>query len=337
MAAAAETHAPAAGRAAVAAHLRTARRVLIATHHNPDGDAVGSALALARLVQALGAEAHVYDKDPTPFNYRFLEEPSCRLHTALPAGRLDATCIVDVSELGRSLPADVERERLGVLLTVDHHLTSTAIGAANFIDPAAAATGLLIGELADELGLPLSRPVADCLWVALMTDTGSFRYSNTDARAMRWAARLLEVGVQPRELAERVYESMPPQRHAYLAHCLQRMEVDLAGRWAAITLRADEMERHGVTLDMIDDFINYPRSISGVEVAICYRQTGAGWKVSFRSRGAINVAAIAARFGGGGHFNAAGGFIEGRLEDARARTITAVEGETRSLAPRGAP
>lgn len=315
----------------VAAALQKARKILVTFHFNPDGDAIGSGVALSRGLKALGKEVICYSRDAVPFNYRFLTMDGLVTHE-LPAAGVDATVVLDASNLKRAIPEDYPVEKLGFLINVDHHLTSDKFGSLNVIDAQASATGILVAKLLDELGVELNKVLATAIYTAILTDTGSFQYSNTDPATMEMASRLLACGVSPREVAEQVYETVPKQRLLYLGRCLGRMEIAPHGLWAAVETHLAELQELSVTKDMLDGFINYPRSIAGVEVAVMYREEGENlWKVSFRSRGNVNVAAMAAHFGGGGHFNAAGGTIKAPLDEVKKQVVSAIELELHNL------
>ncbi len=315
----------------IARVLKKADNILITYHFNPDGDAVGSGVALGLALQKMGKKVQCYSRDPTPFNYRFLDTGGLVRHE-LPAAGAEVTVVLDSSNLRRSVPADYPQEKLGFIINIDHHLTAENFGSLNLIDPEASATGMLIFKEIEELGVPLSKDIATAIYTAILTDTGSFQYSSTTPSTMEMASRLLAAGVSPRAIAEKVYESVPKERLIYLGRTLERMEIAPHGLWAAVQADLKELKEFGITKDMLDGFINYPRSIAGVEVAIMYREEAENrWKVSFRSRGNVNVAQMAAHFGGGGHFNAAGGTIEAPLPEVKAKVIAAIEEELKVL------
>jgi phosphoesterase RecJ-like protein len=185
--------------------------------------------------------------------------------------------------------------------------------------------GILAYKIIRGLGHPLSRDAAECIYASILADTGSFRYSSTDPECFRVAAELLEAGVDPWEMTVRVYEQQPLARMRLLADVLKTLEVH--GKLATITITNEMVARTGSPIDLTDGFINYARSVDGVEVAASFREPSSGgpWRVSFRSRGRVNVAAIAQKFGGGGHHNAAGCSIEGDEASVRARISEEIE------------
>jgi phosphoesterase RecJ-like protein len=213
------------------------------------------------------------------------------------------------------------------LLNLDHHITTEPFGDLNYVDPEAASVGVLAYKIIQGLGHPLSRDAAECIYASILADTGCFRYSSTDPECLRIAAELLERGVDPWEMTVRVYEQQPLARMKLLAEVLNTLEVAPGGKLATITITREMVARTGTHLDLTDGFINYARSIDGVEVAASFREPEDGsrsWRVSFRSRGNVDVSAIAQKFGGGGHKNAAGCAIEGDQAAVRARIAAEV-------------
>jgi bifunctional oligoribonuclease and PAP phosphatase NrnA len=303
--------------------LRNARRVLLTMHRGPDGDALGSALALAAALRELGREAVVYNPDELPYNFRFLAGADRVVRSLDRSEKFDATVATDSGSFER-LPPDVpSRDRRGVLINLDHHITSDPFGDVNYVDPHAASVGVLAYKIIRGLGHHISRDAAECIYASILADTGCFRYSSTDPECLRIAAELIEAGVEPWEMTVRVYEQQPLARMKLLAEVLSTLEVSPSGKLATMVITNAMVARTGTHVDLTDGIINYGRSIDGVEVSASLREpkvAGEAWRVSFRSRGNVNVAAIAERFGGGGHRNAAGCSIPGSEAEIR-RTI----------------
>ena len=305
--------------------LRPARRVLLTMHRRPDGDALGSALALACALRELGRAVTVYNPDELPYNFRFLPGAGEVVRSLPPGVAFDATVVTDsvaLERLGPDLPDPGHR---GVLVNLDHHLAAQPFGDVNYVDPAAASVGILVHKIIRALGHPLSPAAAQCIYATILADTGCFRYASTDPECLRVAAELLEAGVDPWEMTVRVYEEQPLARMKLLAEVLATLEVH--GRLATITITRQMLSRTGTPADLTDGFINYARAIDGVEVAASFREPDGGgpWNVSFRSRGRVDVSALATRFGGGGHRNAAGCSIEGNEPAVRARISEEIE------------
>ncbi|GAC1542180.1 MAG: bifunctional oligoribonuclease/PAP phosphatase NrnA [Myxococcales bacterium] len=317
--------------------LRAARRVLLTMHRGPDGDALASALGLAAALRELGREVTVYNPDELPYNFRFLAG-AAEVVRSLPAdAAFDATVATDSGSAERLGPEVPGPGRRGVFINLDHHITTQPFGDVNYVDPHAAAVGVLVYKIIHGLGHKLSRASAECIYASILADTGCFKYSSTDPECLRIAAEMLEAGVDPWEMTMRVYEQQPLARMKLLADVLGTLAVSPGGKLATITITNAMLARTGTHLDLTDGFINYARSIDGVEVAAALREpapsgeedgTGA-WGVSFRSRGKVDVAAIAQRFGGGGHRNAAGCRLKG--DEAQVRAQLAIEIE-RALA-----
>ena len=229
----------------------------------------------------------------------------------------------DDTRLGPDLP---DRERRGQMVNIDHHPRSKAFGDANLVDSHAAAVGVLIWRLLKAMGHQVNRDMAVCLWASIATDTGNFRHSNTNAECMRIAWELVERGVKPGDISSRMYESQPLSRVRLLAEVLKTLELSSDGRIAWVVARREIYESSGTGEETGEGFISYPRSIAGVEVAVLFREEApVRFRVSFRSRGRVDVGAIATRFGGGGHHNASGCSVPGTLEDVRGVVLREVQ------------
>ena len=322
--------------------LRSAKRVLCTMHRHPDGDALGSALALATALRELGHEVVVYNPDDLPYNFRFLPGAAAVVKTLAPTERFDATVATDsgkAARLGPDLPGPGRR---GVFINLDHHVTAEPFGDLNFVDPAAAAVGVLVFKIIQGLGATVSRDAATCIYASILADTGSFRYSSTDPESLRIAAALIEAGVDPWEMTVQVYEQQPLARLKLLGEVLSTLALAPGGKLATLTITNAMKARTGTAQDLTDGFINHARSISGVEVAASFTEPGSesfeqgvppGWYVSFRSRGRVDVSKIARKFGGGGHKNAAGCTIAGTEAEVRARIAAEIEREIELAAP----
>ena len=305
--------------------LRGAKRILCTMHRGPDGDALGSALALAAALREAGREVVVYNPDELPYNFRFLPGADSVATVIASDAAFDVTIATDAGAFDRLGPDVPPVGRRGVLMNLDHHITTEPFGDVNYVDPHAASVGILAYKIIRGLGLPLSKDAAICIYASILADTGSFRYSSTDPECFRIAAELLEAGVDPWEMTVRVYEQQPLARMRLLADVLKTLEVH--GKLATITITNEMVSRTGSPIDLTDGFINYARSVDGVEVAASFREPedGGPWRISFRSRGRVNVAAIAQKFGGGGHHNAAGCSIDGDEAAVRARIADEIE------------
>jgi phosphoesterase RecJ-like protein len=309
----------------IVAAIRQAETVLITTHEGPDGDAVGSALGLAAFLRGLDKQVVVHMADPVPELYRFLPGADT-VRSDIPDQGFDLAFVLDVGEFRRAGKLFGGFGRIGSTINIDHHLTCEKFGNINLIDEQAAATGALVYRVIKAFGNGISLEAALCLYVAILTDTGSFRYSNSNQEAFTVAGELVARGINAWDVSEKLYESQPRKRLELLARALPTLEFVRNGQAASITVTMDMYAETGANAELTDGFVNYPRSIKGVEVAVFFRQLEeARFKVGFRSKGLVNVAALAKAFGGGGHHNAAGGNVDGTLEEVKRIVYRAID------------
>ena len=231
--------------------------------------------------------------------------------------------IGDIARLGDL--ATVIRRREPPFVCIDHHVGPVRLPPGPcLIAPEATATAELVFDLANVVGWPLTAESAQALYVGLLTDTGGFRFSNTTARALRVAAALLEKGVDPESIYSSVYASAPEGRVRLLAEVLQTLVVEAEVGLAWVSVPPDALRRHAVTADDLDGIVEFPRSIAGVRMALLFRHIANGRvKVSFRSMGEVDVAALANQFGGGGHHRAAGASIDGTMAEVEDKVLGA--------------
>ncbi|HEY8418596.1 MAG TPA: bifunctional oligoribonuclease/PAP phosphatase NrnA [Limnochordales bacterium] len=317
---------PADGLAPVAAALRGHASYVIIGHVDPDLDSLGSVLALAWGLERLGKRVHALSPDPVRPEWRFL--PGADRIQVPPPVPTDAEALVVLDcDLGRTGPVAAVAERFAHVYNLDHHVTNVAGGTVRYIDPQAAATGEIIyAVLVEHWGLPLDQAAATCLYAAVMTDTGSFRYSNTRAATLRIAGALVEAGARPDEIASLVYEQASWSSLQLLARALATLERTPEGRIAWITVTRDMLAAVGARYDDADGMVQFPRMVKGVEVAIIFRELpDGGTRVGLRSKGAVDVSRIAAALGGGGHPRAAGCTLALPVAAARERVLAAVQ------------
>jgi phosphoesterase RecJ-like protein len=323
-------------RQAVREALERHRRCLISTHVSPEGDALGSALALAHALRGMGKEALVVNRDPVPRLLDFLPSAGLFRQVSLPEGDHELLVVVDCGDLDRT--ALFNERRPPLIINIDHHVTNKRFGQINWVEPDAAATAEMIAVLLGDMGVPLTKEIALCLYTALMTETGSFKYSNTTPAVFRLAAELAERGVQPAWVSQKIYERNTINRLKLLGALLERMEITADRTVAWVTIPAELFSRTGTTAEDAEDFVNYPRSLTETEVAILIRDAEPGRvKVSFRASGDVDVSAIAAQFGGGGHRKAAGCTVAGALETVRPKIIEAAERAVRQTMAAATP
>jgi phosphoesterase RecJ-like protein len=313
----------------LAREFRAGRSVAISTHINADGDGCGSETALARLLEQRGMKVRIVNPTPWPEIFRFLlgddvKDASGQGPPAL--GKIDLLIVLDIADVKR-LGSLADRVRALTIpkIVIDHHLPSDEPPSQNMLaDVTACATGELIYDLAVTLGMDITPEIARGLYVAVLTDTGGFRFSNTSARCLAVASQLLAAGVDPEEMYRRLYASLPIGRLHLLRDALATLEVDPAYGISWISVAAGAAEEYGLKSEDLDGIAEHPRSVGGTRLAIFFRDLGHGKiKVSFRSTGKINVNDFARRFGGGGHAKASGALISGTLEEVQHNVIAA--------------
>ncbi|MFN8176449.1 MAG: bifunctional oligoribonuclease/PAP phosphatase NrnA [bacterium] len=310
----------------IAAQLARGRRFAILSHLDPDGDAVGSALGLAWILRATGREAFVAMPGGVPRLYSFLAgaaEVAARADQ-LP-DRFDAVVAVDATSPSRLAELESVLARGDVVLNVDHHGDNTRFGDFAWVDRSAAASALLVYDLARDAGWHLGEDAAACLYTGIVTDTGRFTFANTDARALAAAAELVERGAAADDIAHRIYEVRSAASTRLLARALGTLDMRDDGRVACVHVTPAMLAETGATPEDTEGFSNWARSIEGVSVGLFLRDTGNGAvRVSFRSNGGVAVDAIAGRFGGGGHPGASGARVPGPLTEAKESVLRAV-------------
>ncbi|MFP5288563.1 MAG: DHH family phosphoesterase, partial [Thermoanaerobaculia bacterium] len=300
--------------------IRLGNRFLLTSHINPDGDALGSELGLARLLRSMGKGAVVWNRDPIPTIYRPLPG-SERVHTGEepPAGfpdRFDAIIVLECPSPDRTGLEQHLSAR--PVINIDHHLGNQLYGSVNWVDSAAPAVGEMVYRLSQGLKVALEPETASCLYLTLVTDTGGFRFSNATPAAFEAAAALVRDGAHPEQVSQWLYESQPLPVVRLVGEMLQTLKVHEDGRVATARLTPEMFARVGASPGDSEGLIDYPRSIAGVEAVALIRQREDGThKVSLRSRGEVDVEKIARHHGGGGHRNAAGFVLEGDGEEAR--------------------
>jgi len=309
-----------------ATQIRKANSVLLACHLGPDADALGSLLGLTLGLERLGKQTYPVSPDGVPELYRFLPGWE-RVHAGAPdaARRWDLGIGLDADGAGRLGVVAEAVLAQPVVLDIDHHTSPERYGTVQVVDSTAAATGELVYELLVELGVEVDADIAACLLAAILTDTGSFRFSNVTARTFEIAAALVRAGAHPTPLFEAVYGSRPYESSRLLGRLLSRLEVSDDGLivWGALT--RDDFRETDASSDATEGFVEQIRMVAGGEVAVFCREAASGEiRVSLRSRGAVNVARVAEEFGGGGHVPAAGCTLQPPLADAVRRVVAAV-------------
>ena len=313
----------------LAQELRAGRSVAISTHINADGDGCGSETALSRLLGQLGIRSKIVNPTPWPDMYRFMLGTDVKDASDQGAKALkdaDVLVVLDISDVKRlGVLAEAVRRLTIPKLVIDHHLPSDEPpGTLLLADTAACATGELIYDFAICLDLEITPDIARALYVALLTDTGGFRFSNTTARCLSIAGQLIASGVEPEEMYGRLYASMPVGRLHLLRDALATLEVDPEYGISWISVAAGAAEQYGLRSEDLEGIAEHPRSIGGTRLALFFRDLGHDKvKVSFRSTGDVDVNKFAKQFGGGGHARAAGALIDGDLDIVRKKVVAA--------------
>ena len=297
----------------IVAAIQNGSSFLLAAHESPDGDAIASTLALYNALTEMGKEVVAYNADPVPRKLGFLPGADMVVSSLEAKRHFDVGIVLDVGELRRA-KVDV-KGRCDLVINIDHHPYSEDFGDIYFVDTKASATAVLIYRVLEQMNWPLSHNVAENIYTAILSDTGSFRYSSANAEAFRVAGSMIECGVDPWKIAGGLYESQEAERLRLLAKALATLRISGCGRVAAIYVDRKMLDEIGVGPEMADSFVNYPRSIEGVEVATFLRELSDGvYKLSMRSKGNVDVGQLARELDGGGHRNAAGAELRGELD-----------------------
>jgi phosphoesterase RecJ-like protein len=310
----------------IAEEVRNGQRFFIASHENPEGDALGSILALGLALREMGKEVLVFNQDPIPEMLSFLPGAETIIHQAPADGNFDVAFALDCGDPQRLGEEFTKVRKIGKMINMDHHISNRLFGDINFVDPAASSTAEMVFDLLRIMPVAISPAVAENIYVGILTDTGSFRYSNTSPKTFTAARMCLLAGVEPWKVAEKVYETQPLPRLRLLPLVLGTLEVGENGRVSSILVTKKMMEETGASAALTEDFINFPRSLKGAQVALLFREVSPDkYRVSLRSRGHVDVARIAAAFQGGGHPNAAGCAVEGTLSEVKAKILERVQ------------
>ena len=291
---------------------------ILTSHARPDGDAVGSALACCQILRSMGKQASVVLSDGVPVIYRPLPYSETVLRATEQAPEADAAIILECDSVQRTCLTGLDGH---YLINIDHHSTANPFADVNWIDPSACATAEMIFLLACRAGVRISPEIATCLYTAVLADTGTFCFHGTTERTFALAQELVRCGADPVRIAHDVFFSNPLSKMRLLGAALSTLQRDGSLVWMHVD-RAS-MEHCQASEEDCEGLVNYALSIAGIEVALFFREQADGrFRVSLRSKGAVNVAAVAAAFGGGGHECASGCGVEGPLSAATERLLT---------------
>ena len=292
--------------------IRRRQRFVVTSHARPDGDAIGSSMAMAYALADLGKDVRVVSRDPVPPQFEACPGVQQILVTDHVADPGDAVIVMECGDLTRPDIGGLER---GFVINIDHHPGNTMYGALNWFDVSAAACGEMVFDLVRALDVPLTPEIATHVYVAVLTDTGSFHYSNITARTFDIARLCTEAGVDPAAVARDVYDSNRIGRLKLFRAVLNGMHLDASERIATMAVTRQMASDCGATYEDTEGLVNFPLSAKEVLAVVFFKENAAGdWRVSLRSKGDIDVNAVAREFGGGGHKNASGCGVRGTFE-----------------------
>ncbi|HTI43934.1 MAG TPA: bifunctional oligoribonuclease/PAP phosphatase NrnA [Vicinamibacterales bacterium] len=302
-------------RARVADEIRRRQRFVLSSHVRPDGDAIGSQLAMAYALWQMGKDVRLVNRDAPPGPLRVFPGVS-RIEVA---NRIDdpgdAVIVMECGDLTRT---GVEGFDRGFVINIDHHLGNANYGAVNWFDASAAACGEMVFDLVKELGVPLTLEIATHVYIAILTDTGSFHYSSISPRTFDICRQCMEAGINPPAIAGAIYDSNNLGRLKLFGAVMSKMELDSSGRVATVYVDQALARDCGGTYEDTEGIVNLPLTVKEIEAVAFFKEAGADdWRVSMRSKGEVDVNAIAKEFGGGGHKNASGCSATGRFEDLK--------------------
>jgi phosphoesterase RecJ-like protein len=294
------------------------RRFLLTSHARPDGDSIGSQLAMAYALEALGKQVRLINADPAPEHY--FEFPGVnRIEIATETtAEADAVIVMECSELARTGVSGFG----GFIINIDHHGGNRMYGAVNWFDESAAACGEMVFDIIKALGVPLSEEIATHIYLAILTDTGSFHHSNITPRTFEICRQTVEAGVNPAIMARRVYDSNSFGKLKLIGALLDQMLLVDEGRLAIMRMDDAMLEACGCTNNDTEGIINLPLTAREIQAVVFFKTSGAdGVRVSMRSKYDVDVRMVASAFGGGGHKNAAGFTVPDRLSDIQDRVV----------------
>lgn len=313
----------------VIAAIQKSNSFLIITHANSEGDALGSEIALCLMLRSMGKKAVIINEDPVPEEYAFL--PNADLVQTFHARHLknsyDAYILVDCAEFSRS--GELARMPFAgkPVINIDHHISNTNFGTVNWVDPDASSASEMIYRLFKKMNVSFTRETAMLLYVGIMTDTGSFKYSNTSAATLAAASELVGCGIDVASVHRKIYESVPLNDMVFLLKLLPTMKSALRGKIVWFTVRAAAFKKQSVTFDLSEHLLGFARSIKGVEAVAVFKEN-LGVKneirINLRSQGRVDVNALARMFGGGGHKTASGATVRGTLVSVERNVVRAI-------------
>jgi phosphoesterase RecJ-like protein len=302
-------------RARIADEIRRRQRFVLSSHVRPDGDAIGSQLAMAFALWELGKDVRLVNRDapPTPMMV-FPGVPKIEVASRIEDPG-DAVIVMECGDLSRTGVDGFER---GFVINIDHHIGNTNYGSLNWFDPSAAACGEMVFDLVRELGVDLTRDIAMHVYIAILTDTGSFHYSNISPRTFDICRQCVEAGIDPPAIARAIFDSNNLGRLKLFGAVMSKMDLDASGRVATVYVDQKLAKDCGGTYEDTEGIVNLPLTVKEIEAVAFFKEAGPDdWRISMRSKGEVDVNAVAKQFGGGGHKNASGCNATGKFEDLK--------------------
>lgn len=299
----------------------------LAGHLNPDGDTIGSMLAIASVLKRLGKKVRTFSQDPVPENLRFLPHvKSIRSRPPAASAKFDAAILLECSNPARGGNLDPVLKRSAKVVNLDHHKTSEFYGDINIVEPHSSSTAEIVYRLFYNMNVHVTKREAACLYTGIVTDTGRFHFPATSPRTLEVASRLLETGFKFSRVNDLLYATKACEGLKILGRALESLEMRAGGRLAVLTLKASDFKELGARSEHTENVINFGLMPPGVRAAVMFREEEDRIGVTFRSRGHLDVSAVAKSFGGGGHRNASGCRIRGSLHDVREKLISVLTG-----------
>jgi bifunctional oligoribonuclease and PAP phosphatase NrnA len=298
------------------------QRFVVTSHARPDGDAIGSQLAMAFALQALGKSVRCIDKDPAPLELQPFPGVNA-IHVASVADEpADAAIVMECGDLSRTGVQGLEKY---FVINIDHHPGNSGYGAINWFDDTACACGEMVFEVVEALGVPLTAEIATHVYIAILTDTGGFHFGNVTPRTFEICRRCADAGANPAAIARAIYDSSTLGRLRLMGGLLHSLELESGGRIALAHMSLQLLEETGSTQDDSEGLINLPLTVKVIEAAALFKEIEpAVYRVSLRSKGAVDVNRVARTFGGGGHKNAAGCTMNGTYPEVRAALLAEI-------------
>jgi phosphoesterase RecJ-like protein len=319
---------------AIIEQLERRRKFLVASHAHPDGDAIGSLLAMGLALKAMGKQVVMYNESPIPAVYRFLPLVNTIRHQIDPASQFEAAILLDCGDVERLGSATAALDRIPLVINIDHHVTNTGFGNMQWIDVDACATAEIVHRLIEQLPVAIDAAMATAIYTGILTDTGSFRFSNTNQSAFAICAQMINQGANAYEVAQHVYGTYSLGRIKLLNQALDSLEISPNGRLSVMTLTRRMLRETRTQDEDVDGIINYARRIQCVKVAaLIHEQSANGsaakgrrhFHVSLRSDGSVDVSQLAAQHSGGGHASAAGFSAEASIAEIKAELMRFAE------------